>query len=353
MIDAERPCAYTESQTVLTVCVYHGDRYPCRIRALTAELAEAKREKSNTHAKIIRLTEQSANLEKMRDGVREKLEAALTERDAALASARELQRFNDAHRLERDEARAEAETLRAEYELAQRTYHSGRAHDKTIGFRQCKAGFCDRMNSVLDRPAPASAPKVDEERLMENLKDFKTFDNRMHGKPPAPETAPAPKSDEVEIDYSDVERLANPKIRQDVDWTSGREARRSYESFYGKPAPETGKCTCPPNSLDVLCPLPIKDHGAPAPCKHSWVEEENEADQRQTACQKCGAVCSTGSKDPLHQCGCDPPAPAAENAPTVVWGPECNCWPPTPPHRHGMSNGTMIVEFGPRRGRER
>src|SRR3990167_6712618 len=115
------------------------------------------------------------------------------------------------------------------------------------------------LKNRLARLAPAPAPKVDEERLMENLKDFKTFDNRMHG----------------------------------------------------KPAPETGKCTCPPNSLDVLCPLPIKDHGAPAPCEHSWVEEENEADQRQTACQKCGAVCSTGSKDPLHQSGWDPPAPPA------------------------------------------
>ena len=26
------------------------------------------------------------------------------------------------------------------------------------------------------------------------------------------------------------------------------------------------------------------------PCEHSWVEEENEADQRQMACEKCGAT---------------------------------------------------------------
>ena len=29
---------------------------------------------------------------------------------------------------------------------------------------------------------------------------------------------------------------------------------------------------------------------AMAPCKHSWVEEENEADQLQTACELCGAI---------------------------------------------------------------
>jgi len=306
----------------------------------------------------------------------EVVKEALDSRDAALA---EVERWKadydreskacEENAREMQEARAEAEALRAALRAIAGQHGTPDCsgcwwfqHEADIvlarlsppapdPFDRLKLG--DAGGTVFAKPAPAPAPKVDEERLMENLKDFKTFDNRMHGKPPAPETAPAPKSDEVEIDYSDVERLANPKIRQDVDWTSGREARRSYESFYGKPAPETGKCTCPPNSLDVLCPLPIKDHGAPAPCKHSWVEEENEADQRQTACQKCGAVCSTGSKDPLHQCGCDPPAPAAENAPTVVWGPECNCWPPTPPHRHGMSNGTMIVEFGPRRGRER
>jgi len=62
------------------------------------------------------------------------------------------------------------------------------------------------------------------------------------------------------------------------------------ERLRDKPAPETGKCTCPPNSLDVLCPLPIKDHGAPAPCEHSWVEEEDEANLPQTACENCGAT---------------------------------------------------------------
>src|SRR3990172_2428658 len=244
MIDAERPCAYTESQTVLTVCVYHGDRYPCRIRALTSELAEAKRTAANCEV-----------------GNKSMYEGALIlaqERDSALEREAASEAFCKLAYATRDQARAEAEALRADEISWLKSLRDGFVKavdrrmpapdykdvngDTAIGeaaekVKDVMRAITVRIKELARLSPPAPAPKVDEERLMENLKDFKTFDNRMHGKPPAPETAPAPKSDEVEIDYSDVERLANPKIRQDVDWTSGREARRSYESFYGKPAP--------------------------------------------------------------------------------------------------------------------
>ena len=67
---------------------------------------------------------------------------------------------------------------------ARRANRDARPHQWAEG------GFCNTHMTYgcgkARLSAPAPAPKVNEERLMENLKDFKTFDNRMHGKPPAP-----------------------------------------------------------------------------------------------------------------------------------------------------------------------
>src|SRR3990167_11028453 len=62
---------------------------------------------------------------------------------------------------------------------------------------------------------------------------------------------------------------------------------------------------------------------APAPCKHSWMEEENEADQRQTICEKCGVIKPAPAPECDHAASfgvfvggkllcrvCDMPAPA-------------------------------------------
>src|SRR3990172_2831075 len=190
MIDAERPCAYTESQTVLTVCVYHGDRYPCRIRALTSELAEAKRIAANCEV-----------------GNKSMYEGALIlaqERDSALEREAASEAFCKLAYAARDQARAEAEALRA---------------DEISWLKSLRDGFV----KAVDRRMPAP--------------DYKD----MNG-----DTAIGEAAEKVK----DVMRAITVRIKE----------------------------------LARLSPP------APAPCKHSWVEEENEADQLQTACEKCGAT---------------------------------------------------------------
>jgi len=97
-------------------------------------------------------------------------DAALVERVRAMKIANEYRDGNAQMYEEMLEARAEAEALRAALDVLEPSLNEwGREIVRKA-----------RLS------APAPAPKVDEERLMENLKDFKTFDNRMHGKPPAP-----------------------------------------------------------------------------------------------------------------------------------------------------------------------
>ena len=144
----------------------------------------------------------------------EVVKEALDSRDAALA---EVERWKadydreskacEENAREMQEARAEAEALRAALRAIAGQHGTPDCsgcwwfqHEADIvlarlsppapdPFDRLKLG--DAGGTVFAKPAPAPAPKVDEERLMENLKDFKTFDNRMHGKP-APETAKCP-----------------------------------------------------------------------------------------------------------------------------------------------------------------
>jgi hypothetical protein len=123
------------------------------VRALTAELASAMAALKDCGATVDTL---GASRKMWIEIARNRLD----ERDAALKRLKIMTELRDGVGQNYRDARAEADALRAEYELAQRTYHWGRAHDKKIGFRQCRAGFCDRMNSVLNRLAVgATAPQ--------------------------------------------------------------------------------------------------------------------------------------------------------------------------------------------------
>jgi len=150
----------------------------------------------------------------------------IKERDAALA---EVERWKDDYdeearaceenARETQEARAEAEVLRAQLD---------KHHPDDL-----KAFLADGF-----KPAPAPAPKVDEERLMENLKDFKTFDNRMHGKPPAP----APKCAKHDTHHFGSDDGGKTVERYGaIPGTNGREPCQDGSAF-AKPAPETAKC---------------------------------------------------------------------------------------------------------------
>src|SRR3990167_6989961 len=70
----------------------------------------------------------------------------------------------------------------------------------------------------------------------------------------------------------------------------GLEATAPLEAPTQPPAAETAPCKH--GYGNTRCPHGCNDYTAPAPalCQHSWVEEENEADQLQTACEKCGAT---------------------------------------------------------------
>ena len=108
-----------------------------------------------------------------------------------------------------------------------------------------------RIKELARLSPPAPAPKVDEERLMENLKDFKTFDNRMHGKP-APETAKCPNlpghethSPPCGFDYS----ILDPKHSATAKAVVGKESKMGLEATAPLEAP-----TQPPAAENAPCP---------------------------------------------------------------------------------------------------
>ena len=86
---------------------------------------------------------------------------------------------------------------------------------------------------------------------MENLKDFKTFDNRMHGKP-APETAKCPNlpghethSPPCGFDYS----ILDPKHSATAKAVVGKESKMGLEATAPLEAP-----TQPPAAENAPCP---------------------------------------------------------------------------------------------------
>src|SRR3990167_2470378 len=168
------------------------------IRSLSSKLAEAKEYLRVEH--IAALTLKAA------------LDERDKERDAALAESENWRGHAEGFRSQLGEARAEAEALRADEISWLKSLRDGFVKavdrrmpapdykdvngDTAIGeaaekVKDVMRAITVRIKELARLSPPAPAPKVDEERLMENLKDFKTFDNRMHGKP-APETAKCP-----------------------------------------------------------------------------------------------------------------------------------------------------------------
>ena len=263
------------------------EAYKERIRALTAELAEAKR-----------LSEQY--LAASRDNL-ECYRRAEKERDAALARVKELEYWRngswamkalDKARDERDaaqdkmaralqaaqKARAEAEALRAEFEDL--ICHFQGACDCT------HTNFMDTYKARLSPPAPAQVPFLGAD---------------WPGNKPAPETGKCSvcqatlTNGTCSFDPRHDEHDATAKAVVGKESKMGLEATAPLEAPTQPPAAETAPCKH--GYGNTRCPHGCNDYTAPAPAlckggggKHSWVEEENEADQRQMACEKCGAT---------------------------------------------------------------
>ena len=77
-------------------------------------------------------------------------------------------------------------------------------------------------------------------------------------------------------------------FRRSLD--EGRQARAEAEALRADAEKHLSGCPSPMFSPDRGALKARLSPPAPAPCKHSWVEEENEADQLQTACELCGAI---------------------------------------------------------------
>src|SRR3990172_840272 len=160
--------------------------------------------------------------------------ALIKERDAALAEGRRLGDLQEATLKDYQEARADAEALR-ERGLKLRRVLMGIAHDWS------------------EHEAGKWAWKTCQEVWPEGEKELARLSS------PAPAPVELPSAYQGRETTDDAKPAPAPTTIHDV-------LQARLERLRDKPAP------------------------APAPCKHSWVEGENEADQLQTACELCGAI---------------------------------------------------------------
>jgi len=129
-------------------------------------------------------------IEKERDAAQDKMARALVSAQKARDEAEALRTgVNKAMDLLEDSP--DGPQLDLAYDVLNQALGAARRANRDARPHQwAEGGFCNTHMTYgcgkARLSAPAPAPKVNEERLMENLKDFKTFDNRMHGKPPAP-----------------------------------------------------------------------------------------------------------------------------------------------------------------------
>jgi len=284
-------------------CETHNRHPTDCIRALQSELAAAKAKHDEELAARRRRSDLAL-------GIVQK------ERDAALARGEELEYWRNGSWAMKalDKARSEAEALRAGIVLAIREI-KGRYDTEDDAPMWVSAVVNDLAR--LSPPAPAPKPHP-----------WSAAGLALRDKP-APETAKCPEcgrgahhkcSIQPDMDFPCCcKHSATVKVAE--SGAVGENSGSGVSKPYG--VGETGVAARSIRAPSVPAAPPAKPAAASAPCEHSWVEEENEADQRQMACENCGAVKPAPAPECDHAASfgvfvggkllcrvCDMPAPA-------------------------------------------